>query len=84
MGVSQARVKDGIHHDKWNISCHIGKQNTSQSLAIATPDGELVSPEGTQEGKTICHLAAIRLQPFPMVNPEETQDVKTRIPAPDR
>ena len=39
-------------------------------------DGELVSPEGTQEGKNSCHLAAIRLQPIPTVSPEETQDLK--------
>ena len=32
---------------------------------------ELVSPEGTQEGKNTCHLAAVRLQPLPMVSPEE-------------
>ena len=38
--------------DKWNIACHISKQRMSQSLAItATANGELVSPEGTQEGK---------------------------------
>ena len=30
---------------------------------------ELVSLEGTQEGKNTCHLAAIRLQPLPMVSP---------------
>ena len=29
---------------------------------------ELVSPEGTQEGKNTCHLAAIRQQPLPVVN----------------
>ena len=39
-------------------------------------DGEPVSPEGTQEGKNSCHLAAIRLQPLPTVSPEETQDLK--------
>ena len=44
---------------------------------------ELVSPEGTQEGKNTCHLAAIRLQPLPTANPEETHAVKTRILAPD-
>ena len=47
----------------------------AQSSEIAaTTDGELVSPEGTQERKTICHLAVIRLQPLPKVSPEETQD----------
>ena len=43
----------------------------------ATTDGELVSPEGTQEGKNTCHPADIRQQPLPMVSPEEAQDVKT-------
>ena len=37
-----------------------------------------VSPEGTQEGKNTCHLAAITLQPLPEVPPEETQDVKAQ------
>ena len=47
----------------------------AQSSEIAaTTDGELVSPEGTQERKNICHLAVIRLQPLPKVSPEETQD----------
>ena len=47
--------------EKWNISCQISKQRISQSSAIAvTTEGELVSPEGTQEGKNTCHLAAIR------------------------
>jgi len=33
-----------------------------QPLATAaTADGELVSPEGTQEGKNTCHLSGIRL-----------------------
>ena len=37
--------------EKWNISCHVSKQRMSQSSAIAaTSNGELVSPEGTQEG----------------------------------
>ena len=49
-----------------------------QSPAIAaTMDDELVSHERTQEGKNTCHLAAIRLQPLPMVSSEEVQDVKT-------
>ena len=50
----------------------------SQPLAIApTTADELLSPEGTQEGKNICYLAAIRLQPLPTVNPEKSQDMKT-------
>ena len=47
-----------------------------QSSAIAaTMDGELVSLEGTQEGKNTCHIVAIRLQPHSVVSPEETQDI---------
>ena len=50
-----------------------------KSLAIvATTDGELMRPEENQEGKNTCHLAAIRLQPYSTVSPEETQDVKTQ------
>ena len=50
----------------------------SQSSEIVAPtESDLVSPEGTQEGKSTCHLAAIRLQSLPMVSPEETQAVKT-------
>ena len=65
--------------EKWNISCHISKQRMSQSTAVAaTTDGELVNSEGTQERKNTCHLEAIRLQPLPMVSPEESQDVKTQ------
>ena len=41
-------------------------------------DGEPVSPEGTQEGMNTCHLVNIRLQPLPMMSPEETQDMKTQ------
>ena len=63
--------------DTWSISCRISKQRMSLSSTIAaTMDDELVSPEGTQEGKNSCHLAAIRLQPIPTVSPEETQDLK--------
>ena len=36
-------------------------------------DSESVSPEGTQEGKNTCLLAAIRLQSLPMVGSEEAQ-----------
>ena len=55
------------------------KKRMLQSSAIeATVNGELVSLEGGQEGKNTCCLAVIRLQPLPMVSPEETQDVKTQ------
>ena len=72
-----------IRPEKWNNSCYISKQRMSQSSAIVTiMDGKLVSPEGTQEGKNTCHLAAIRLQPLPMVSPEETRDGKTQFTGP--
>ena len=41
-------------------------------------DGELVSRKGTQEGKDICHLAAIKLQSLPTVSPEEIPDMQTQ------
>ena len=45
----------------------------SQSSAIvATTGDEQVSPEGTQEGKNTCHLAAVRPQPLHMVRPENS------------
>ena len=68
-----------VGDEKWNICCHIRKKRMPQSSEIAaTMNGELVSLEGSQEGKDICYLAAIRLQPLPTVSPEETQDVKTQ------
>ena len=44
--------------------------------------GELVSSEGTQEGKNICPLAAISLKPLPVVSSEKTQDMKTQDTGP--
>ena len=69
----------GKAFEKWKISCHISKQRKSESSAIAaTKEGKLVNPEGTQEEKNTCYLAATRLQALPKVNPE-----KHRILAPD-
>ena len=51
---------------------------SESSETAATTDGELVSPGGTQGGKSSCPLAATGLQPLPMVSPEGTQDVKTQ------
>ena len=45
-------------------------------VITAAIDGELVSPEGTQEGENTCRLAAIRLQPLLEVSSEEAQDMK--------
>ena len=50
---------------------------SGSSAIAATLEGELVSPEETQEGKNTCPLAAIRLQPLPIVSGEEVQDVKS-------
>ena len=61
----------------------IGKQGCHSHAIAATMNGKLVRPKGTQEGKNICHLAAITLQPLPMMSPKETQDVKTQDTAPD-
>ena len=47
----------------------------SQTI-IANKLGELVSPEGIQEGKNTCHLAAIRLQPLATVSSEGIQNTK--------
>ena len=46
-------------------------------------DGEQMSPEGTQEGKNTCYLAAISLQPLRTVSPEELRMWKHRKLAPD-
>ena len=59
------------------------KQGCHSHATTATMDSKLVRPKGTQEGKNICHVAAIKLQPLPMVSPKETQDVKTQDTAPD-
>ena len=56
---------------------------SQSSAAAAAMNRELVSPEGTQEGKNACLLAAFGLQPLPTVDPEEAQDVKNTL-APNR
>ena len=48
---------------------------SQSSAAAAAMNRELVSPEGTQEGKNACLLAAFGLQPLPTVEPEEAQNV---------
>ena len=59
-----------------NKGCH------SHQRLQPPASGERVSPEGTQEGKNTCHLAAIRLQPLPTVSPEETWGMKTQDTGP--
>lgn len=52
-------------------------------MIAATTYSELVSPEATQEKtKNTFYLVAIKLQPFLIVNSEETQDVKTQETGP--
>ena len=53
-----------------SISCHINKDVTVTS-SCSHCEGELVSPEGTQEGKNTRYLATIRLYPLLAVSPEE-------------
>ena len=43
------------------------KRMSQSSRFAAITDGELVSPERTQEVKNTCHLATIRLQSLPTV-----------------
>ena len=69
-------MRNGIFPDR-----SVNKVCQSSAIA-ATANSELVSPEEIQEGKNTCHLAAIRVQPLPMVSPEETQDVKTQDTGP--
>ena len=77
-----SNVGRNIDSDKWNIACHISKQRMSQSSMIAAFQHEPLSPEETQEGRNTCHLAVVRLQPHPLVSPEETQDMKTQDTGP--
>ena len=42
-------------------------------MVAATTGGELVSPERTQKERNTCHVAATRVQPLPVVSPEETK-----------
>lgn len=46
------RKLNHIHYVKWNIACEVGKQRVPQSSEIPATagNGELVSPEGIQEG----------------------------------
>ena len=60
----------------------LGAPKSLQTVIAATTSGELLSPEGSQEGKDICYLAATRLQPLLKVSPEVTQGVNTQDTAP--
>ena len=55
---------------------------SQSSTIVATTEGELMNPEGTQGAKNTFHLPAIRLQPLPTLSPEETQDMKTQDTGP--
>ena len=56
--------------EKWNIACHISKQKMSQSSVIAaTTNGELVSPEETQEGKEYLPSSSPQTEATPQGEP---------------
>ena len=55
----------------------VNKDVTVISVA-AIADGELVSPEGIQEGKNTCRPSAVRLQLLSMVSLEDAQEVNTQ------
>ena len=58
--------------EKWNISCHISKQECHNHQRFWPFKCEFPSPKGTQEGEEYLHnLVAIRLQPLPTVSTEE-------------
>ena len=73
------RIKKKFHIDLRNEMFSAISVNKGYHSIIS----ELVSPEGPQEGMNTCHLANIRLQPLPMMSPEETQDMKTQETARD-
>ena len=76
--------------DKWNIYKCNGIFINGIFPAISVNKGchshQLLQPSNVSQWalrelraeKNTCHLAANRLQPLPMVNPEETQDLKTQ------
>ena len=55
----------------------VNKDVTVISVAAIT-EGELVSPEGTREGKNTCRPSAVRLQLPSMVSLEDAQEVDTQ------
>ena len=58
--------------EKWNISCHINKQECHNHQRFWPFKCEFLSPKGTREGEEyLPNLVAIRLQPLPAVSTEE-------------
>ena len=55
---------------------------SQSSVSAATINGELVSPEGTQEAQNTCHLVALRPQSLPTGSPEDPQGVKVQDSGP--
>ena len=56
---------------KWNISCHISKEEFHNQLSQPSTC-EFLSPKGTQDEEDyLSNLAATRLQPLPLVSPKE-------------
>ena len=69
-----------IRFEKRNISYRISKQGC-QSSVIAAHQWEPLNLKEIRK-KSICHLSAIRLRPFPTVSYEELRMWKHRILAP--
>ena len=85
MGVSQAQVKGGIHHDKWNISHHTGKQNTSQSSVIAaTPMVSWWAPRELRKERISAIQQLSDCSHSPWWTLRKLRMWKHGIPAPDR
>ena len=61
---------------KWNISCHTCEQACHSHQQPTAPKVSLCVIRELRKERS-CNLAAIRLQPLPMVSPEKAQKVKT-------
>ena len=69
--------------EKWNVACPVSKQRMSQSAVIvASRDGKLVSPEGTQEAKEYLWFSSHQTAATPYYEPEDTQYLKTQHTGP--
>ncbi|XP_043294279.1 atrial natriuretic peptide-converting enzyme isoform X3 [Cervus canadensis] len=71
------------HIPAWTMDASLPADHNHRNTVIAVAThGELVSPEGTQEGANTCHLATLRRWPLHTVSPEVPQNVEHRTPTP--
>ncbi|XP_043726919.1 atrial natriuretic peptide-converting enzyme isoform X3 [Cervus elaphus] len=71
------------HIPAWTMDASLPADHNHRNTVIAVAThGELVSPEGTQEGANTCHLATLRRWPLRTVSPEVPQNVEHRTPTP--